>query len=112
MSRQEQSIPPVQSVAEIATPQAERYLAQLCKHFQHKLPATYDQHFGHIPFPMGDCRLRAEAGTLTLSLLTTDHAQLARLQEVVTRHLLRFAFREEMSIDWTGKDSQGTLNGR
>jgi uncharacterized protein len=98
--------PGVQSVAEIATPQAEQYLAQLCKHFQHKLPATYDEHAGHIPFPIGDCRLRAGDGTLTLALESADHAQLAKLEEVVASHLLRFAFREKLSVDWKEKDSR------
>lgn len=90
----------VHSVAEIATPQAGRYLTQLCKHFQHKRPVTYDEHSGHIDFTIGDCRLRADAGALTLSLEAPDQQQLAQLQDVVARHLLRFAFREEMQIAW------------
>jgi hypothetical protein len=93
------------SVAEVETPQAERYLVQLCKHFQHKLPATCHQHFGHIPFPVGDLHLRAEAGVLTLAVEAADNAKLAQLQDVIARHLLRFAFREEMSIKWIDKDT-------
>jgi uncharacterized protein len=86
--------------AEIATPQARRYLAQLCKHFQHRLPTTLDDASGHIAFGMGDCRLRAEAGILTLSLEAADDAQLVQLRDVVARHLLRFAFRETLQIVW------------
>ncbi|MBU8539318.1 DUF2218 domain-containing protein [Falsiroseomonas tokyonensis] len=29
-----------------------------------------------------------------------DAAKLAQLQDVVARHLLRFAFREEMQVAW------------
>jgi hypothetical protein len=36
------------STAQIATPQAGRYLVQLCKHFQHKCPVTLDDASGHI----------------------------------------------------------------
>nr|WP_294510626.1 DUF2218 domain-containing protein [uncultured Rhodopila sp.] len=88
------------STAEITTPLASRYMTQLCKHFQHKLPVTLDDAAGHIVFSIGDCRLRAEADRLTLSLDSPDDAQLLQLQDVVARHLLRFAFRETMQIVW------------
>jgi uncharacterized protein len=90
----------VRSTAVIATPQAGRYLTQLCKHFQHKCAVTQDDASGHIAFSAGDCRLRAGAGNLTLSLEAADGAQLAQVQDVVARHLLRFAFREAMQIAW------------
>jgi uncharacterized protein len=98
MSEYQTATRAAQSAAEIATPQASRYLAQLCKHFQHKVPVTLDGASGHIAFGMGDCRLRAEAGVLSLSLQAADDAQMAQLQDVVARHLLRFAFREAMQI--------------
>jgi hypothetical protein len=88
------------STAEIATPLAGRYMMQLCKHFQHKLPVTLDQAAGHIAFSIGDCRLQADAERLTLALESPDDAQLVQLQDVVARHLLRFAFRETMQITW------------
>ena len=89
-----------QSTAEITTKLAGRYMTQLCKHFQHKLPVTLDDTSGHIAFSIGDCRLHADAGRLTLSLDSPDEAQLLQLQDVVARHLLRFAFRETMQIVW------------
>jgi hypothetical protein len=88
------------STAEIATPLAGRYMTQLCKHFQHKLSVTLDDASGQIVFSIGDCRLRADGDRLTLSLDSPDEAQLLQLQDVVARHLLRFAFRETMQIVW------------
>lgn len=88
------------STAEITTPLASRYMTQLCKHFQHKLPVTLDDASGHIAFSIGDCRLHTDGGRLTLSLASPDDAQLVQLQDVVGRHLLRFAFRETMEIVW------------
>nr|WP_294547991.1 DUF2218 domain-containing protein [uncultured Rhodopila sp.] len=88
------------STAEIATPLANRYLTQLCKHFQHKLPVTLEDASGHIAFSIGDCRLSAADERLTLSLDSPGDAQLTQLQDVVARHLLRFAFRETMQIVW------------
>jgi hypothetical protein len=51
-------------------------------------------------FDMGECRLIADDGVLNLSLSSSDDAQMAQLQDVVARHLVRFAFREELKIDW------------
>lgn len=90
----------VRSIAEVSTPLPARYLAQLCKHFQHKLDVVFDDQSGQIVFPLGDCRLKAGDGTLTLSAEAADAEKLAKLQDVIARHLIRFAFREEMQIDW------------
>ena len=88
------------SVADVATPHASRYLQQLCKHFAHRLPVTFDPAAGHIAFDGGDCRLAATDGLLSLTVTASGAEQRARLEDVVARHLVRFAFREDMTIDW------------
>lgn len=88
------------SLAEVATPNASRYLQQLCKHFAHKRPVSFDAQSGRIAFVIGECRLKAGGGVLTLSLTAREASQMDQLQDVVARHLLRFAFREDMQIDW------------
>ncbi len=90
----------VGSVATIATANASRYLQQLCKHFQHKLPVTFDPQSGQIVYSSGECRLVAGEHVLMLLLVAADGGQLAQLKDVVARHLLRFAFREELRIVW------------
>lgn len=97
---QDPNAPAARSVADIATKQAARYLTQLCKHFEHKLPVTYSAATGTLPFPMGTCRLSAQDGTLTLTAEAGSAAALAQLQDVVARHLLRFAFREDLHVAW------------
>jgi hypothetical protein len=92
--------PAIRSVAEIATPSASRYLQQLCKHFAHKRPVTFDERSGQINFSVGECRLEANEGVMKISLASPEIAEMAQLQDVVARHLLRFAFREEMRIEW------------
>lgn len=86
--------------AQVAIDQPRRYLAQLCKHFQHKLPVTLAEHDGSIAFPCGACALQATADTLVLRLDAEDAVALARLEDVVARHLARFAFRTPPQIDW------------
>ena len=90
----------VHSAAHIPTGRASRYLQQLAKHFAHKIPVTFDKDSGQIDFAMGECRMAANADMLTLSLTAPDAAMMVQLQDVVVRHLLRFAFREEMAIVW------------
>ena len=82
-----------------------RYLGQLCKHFQHKLPVTFDEDFarGRIEFSVGACDLEADEGQNLLIMRATaaNDADLARLEDVVARHLVRFAFRQELVVKWT-----------
>lgn len=94
------TLPAATSHARIATPQASRYLQQLCKHFAHKLPVSFDPAAGQISFPFGEARLRAEEGALLILAAAGTAEDLARLQEVVGSHLLRFAFRDDLTIDW------------
>ncbi|MDH7786528.1 putative O-methyltransferase YrrM [Ochrobactrum sp. 19YEA23] len=89
-----------ESAAAIATAHASRYLQQLAKHFAHKLPVTFDPEAGQISFSIGECRLRADDQFLHLALTSPDQPSLAQLQDVVERHLVRFAFREELAIQW------------
>lgn len=42
----------------------------------------------------------SDAETLTITLSTADAVQLAELRNVIERHLVRFAFREPLQIDW------------
>jgi hypothetical protein len=88
------------SEALVRTSAPGRYLQQLCKHFQHKLPVTHDERWGRIAFSMGDCRLEAGEGVLRLTVTAPGDARVAQLQDVVARHLVRFAFREDIQVDW------------
>jgi uncharacterized protein len=90
----------VSTFAVIPTEHASRYLQQLAKHFQHKLPVSFDPHQGEVRFSIGVCRMAADEGNLTLTLAAADAAQMEPLQDVVVRHLVRFAFREELAVSW------------
>ncbi len=89
------------STAEVATTSASRYLQQLCKHFAHKLPVSFDATEGRIDFPLGPVDLSADASRLGLHVAAEDAERLAELRDVVARHLVRFAFREDLAIDWS-----------
>lgn len=88
------------SEARVSTTYAERYLGQLCKHFAHKIPATFEAGQGRIEFPFGLCTLAAEGHLLILRAEAPAEAELARLEEVIASHLERFAFRDKPDIAW------------
>ena len=91
------------SEARVSTTASRRYMAQLCKHFAHRIPATFDDTRGRIEFAAGACDLTADsdAGILVMRVVAADEASLAKVEDVVARHLVRFAFREEPEVNWT-----------
>lgn len=86
--------------AHVATTLPRRYMGQLCKHFEHKLPVTLTDTHGHIAFGAGTCDLEVAQDVLILRASAADATGLAQVQDVVARHLLRFAFREPPEIVW------------
>jgi len=88
------------SEARVQTGTPARYLGQLCKHFAHKIPVTLETDTGSIEFPAGLCRLATDGKILVLRVDAPDAAALEQVQDVVARHLLRFAFRDPPSIEW------------
>jgi hypothetical protein len=93
--------PSLSSEARVPTLVPRRYLAQLCKHFQHRLPVTLAEEHGRIEFPAGACVLEAEPEMLAMRVTAADEAALAGLEDVVARHLIRFAFRDQPEVQWT-----------
>jgi hypothetical protein len=83
-----------------------RYMAQLCKHFAHKLPVTLNERNGQMVFGAGVCDVMAEETGLRMRVSAEDEARLQQVQSVVIRHLQRFAFREmtedaAAALHWT-----------
>ena len=94
----------ISSHARAATPHASKYLVQLSKHWSHRFPElTYTPERADVPLPLGPCTLEASADALDITVAAQSDADLARLQQVVAEHLLRFAHRETLAIDWTGE---------
>lgn len=86
--------------ARFETDRASRYLQQLCKHFAHKVPATFDEHHGEVALPHGRCILDADDAVLTIVCDAADPAHEPLLVKVVEVHLERFAWKEKVALDW------------
>ena len=85
-----------QSIGHLATPKASQYLQQLCKHFGHKVEASWDETAGRIAFPMALARLEAGPSQLVVTVEADGEEGLARGRDVIDSHLRRFAFRENV----------------
>jgi hypothetical protein len=90
----------VTSEARIETPRASVYMKQLCRHFAHKVDASFDDERGRIAFSAGVCRLEAAGGVLVLAADADDEESLRRVEDVVASHLERFAFRDDLKVAW------------
>lgn len=85
---------PASAVATVATRHASRYLQQLCKHWSHRFPVTFDAAQGTVELAAAHLTLKAEAETLRIRLQVDNLDDLPRLKTVVEEHLDRFAHRE------------------
>lgn len=101
----------VAATASVPTTNGSRYLQQLCKHWSHNLTVEFSREQGRVVFPRdgragsfaadGVLILEATPDTLRCRIEASEPAQLNALQDVVSRHLDRFAFREApLVFDW------------
>ncbi|NNH76073.1 DUF2218 domain-containing protein [Nocardia uniformis] len=105
-----------------------RYLTQLCKHASSMGRATHhgprihlgakldsgelrvhaewtDTHGTVAIEPWGECKLTADAKTLTLRVSASDETNLRRIEELITRDLERFGRLERLTVEWRQDES-------
>jgi len=89
------------STASVVTRKPVPYMRQLCKHFGHKVDATFDEVSGSILFEMGACDLDASSPeALVLHARAADSEGLERVEGVVASHLERFGRGDALSVSW------------
>jgi hypothetical protein len=89
------------SAASVATDKPVPYMRQLCKHFGHKVDASFDDDSGYIQFEFGRCDLRARDGVLDLTVSAADEDGRERMRMVVGSHLERFGRRDGLTVTWS-----------
>ena len=97
--------------ATIETADAQRYLTQLCKHFQHRLTVTHGDGTGRITFPRGTCTLEADGGSLRLHVAAEAPDALPELEDVVARHLVRSRSEKTSSSPGTPPEEEQPTEG-
>ena len=92
----------ITSRAEVTTEKPVAYMRQLCKHFGHKVDASFGDDTGYIQFEYGRCSLHASDGVLALEVTAGDEESHERMERVIASHLERFGRRDELSVAWEG----------
>jgi hypothetical protein len=91
----------IRSRADVATEKPVPYMRQLCKHFGHKVEASFGEDSGYIKFDFGRCELHADGSKLTLEVSAADQESHERMERVIGSHLERFGRRDGLSVAWT-----------
>ena len=87
------------STLHLTTSHASKYLQQLAKHFEHKVPVTFTPSEGQVSLPFGTCDMAATDTALSITVLGQSR-DLGRLEQFMGDHLARFAFRENPVLTW------------
>jgi uncharacterized protein len=92
------------ATAVVTTEAAVRYAKQLLAHLGRKnsieaVDGAPDG--GRLVFAYGFGTVRPEDGRLVLEAVAADDESLARVQDVLARHLERFGARRELSVHWS-----------
>lgn len=96
----------MKSTSHISTESASAYIRKLCKHFAHKIKTEYSENAGHAEFEMGICLMRATPTELIFEIEAAEKDAADRIKDIVVTHLMKFAFREALQIDWHDESTQ------
>lgn len=104
----------LESVAVVVTPAPARYAKQLLAHLGHKvrvepLPGEPDP-AGQLRFDYGLGVVRPMDGRLVLHASADTAESLARVQDVMQRHLEKFGARAELAVSWGPADPEPDAN--
>lgn len=96
------------SIAVITTPRPERYIKQLVSHLGHRATTSLEADgTGTVVLQRGQCTMSPQDGQLRLSATAADEESLAAVQDVIGRHLIRFATAEELRVTWNAAGAAG-----
>ncbi|MGW6571869.1 DUF2218 domain-containing protein [Streptomyces sp. NPDC054945] len=90
------------ATARVATTRPTRYIKQLVSHMGHKVTTSLTPDGrGVITLTAGTCSLTPTPDRLVLTATAVDAESLDQVQDVITRHLVRFATQEELTVEWS-----------
>jgi hypothetical protein len=89
------------ATAHVAIPTPSRYMNRLAKHFEHRVSVTRDEKTASVAFPDAPCSMQASDTHLDIRIEASSPDTIARLQEVVTRHLKQVASQETFDVEWS-----------
>jgi hypothetical protein len=96
-----ETLPMLETHANVPTANAAKYVKQLCNHWSHKLEVELSGDVGIVRFAAAEAILEAGGEALGVTIAARDEPTLERMKSVLATHLDRFAFREApLPFDW------------
>lgn len=94
------------STATVPTDRPGRYAKQLTSHLSRRVETSWDADTGRgwIELGGGRAELTAVDGALEMTIQLADTENLARFEDVIGRHLVRFGTKDELVVQWTRDD--------
>ena len=89
-----------QTRANVATPNASKYLRRLSKHWSHRFEVKYDDTQAVIDFGTSRCEMTANETHLLINLVFSAGEDVAELEAVVAEHLQRVGNDASLMIEW------------
>ena len=89
------------STATVATERAARFAKQLVSHLGRRIEGRWEDPDGWLDFGSSRAELVARAAALEMTIEGED---LARAEDVIGRHLVRFGRKGELEVTWTRDD--------
>ena len=90
----------MRSRAVVRSQDAAGIATRMAKHFGHKVEVETNGDATLIRLPTGECELVPNGAQLEVAVAAEDGAGLARVQEVISSHLVRFARGEAIDVRW------------
>lgn len=90
----------IHASADIPTTDGARYILKLCRHFAHKVPATFDARRGDVRFVQGQCVMKVHAQSLAIHLQAEHADGIGAMQFIIDDHLRRFLREALPSYAW------------
>jgi hypothetical protein len=94
---------PLSARADVVTDAPARYAKQLVSHLGHRVEFETVGDTSTARFGDGTGHVVVGDGVLTLLAEAPDAESLARVQDVLGRHLERFGQRNELAVSWTSE---------
>lgn len=91
----------MQHIAEFPTARAAQLLGTLSKHFAHKIKVDIHESHSKFHFDIGEGKIETTPDGLLLTAEASGDDNMQNLRDVLERHLLRFAHREDpQPLNW------------
>ena len=89
------------ATAHVAIADPPRYMNRLAKHFEHRVAVDRHARNASVAFAGAPCAMQASDTHLDIRIEADDAATLARIQDVVTKHLKQVASQETFEVEWS-----------